>query len=358
VLGKTNLHELSFGWTSNNRAFGPVHNPYDPARIPGGSSGGTAAAVASRMAPLGVAEDTEGSIRVPAALCGLAGFRPTTRRYPSAGVAPITALFDQVGPHARAVADLLLFDRVVTGEETPDGPPSLKGIKLAIARSYYFADLDPDVEKLTDDALGRLRDGGAEFVDVEVPDLGRLISLTTNPIQLHDAYYRLKAYLEEYRTGVSIEQLISMASDDVKSDFERYVMPGAREIVSETVYAAARDVHLPRLRDVFRTYFTNTGAAALVFPTTMVPALPIGQEGDVVVRGKRLPFETVVSRNIAPGSTAGLPGLVLPVGLTGTGLPVTLEFDGPAGSDRALLALGLVLERTLGRIPPPRIVGS
>src|SRR5271163_1204847 len=112
VLGKTNLHELSYGWTSNNLAFGAVHNPYDPACIPGGSSGGTAAAIASRMAPLGVAEDTEGSIRVPAAFCGIAGFRPTTGRYSTRGCVPISPLFDQVGPHARSVADLALFDSV------------------------------------------------------------------------------------------------------------------------------------------------------------------------------------------------------------------------------------------------------
>jgi Asp-tRNA(Asn)/Glu-tRNA(Gln) amidotransferase A subunit family amidase len=105
LLGKTNLHELSFGWTSNNQAFGPVRNPYDPTRIPGGSTGGTAVAVAARMAPLRVAEGTEGSIRVSAALTGIAGFRPTTGRYPSSGVIPITPLFDQVGPHARCVAE-------------------------------------------------------------------------------------------------------------------------------------------------------------------------------------------------------------------------------------------------------------
>ena len=110
VLGKTNLHELSFGWTSTNLSFGAVKNPYDPTRIPGGSSGGTAVAVATRMAPLGVAEDTCGSIRVPAALCGIAGFRPTTLRYPSRGVMPLTPLFDTLGPHARTVADIVLFD--------------------------------------------------------------------------------------------------------------------------------------------------------------------------------------------------------------------------------------------------------
>jgi len=98
VQGKTNIHELSFGWTSNNHAFGAVRNPYDTSRIPGGSSGGTAAAIAARMAPLGIAEDTQGSIRVPAAMCGIYGFRPTQNRYPNQGVVPISPLFDQVGP--------------------------------------------------------------------------------------------------------------------------------------------------------------------------------------------------------------------------------------------------------------------
>jgi Asp-tRNA(Asn)/Glu-tRNA(Gln) amidotransferase A subunit family amidase len=173
VLGKTNLHELSLGWTRPNQAFGPVRNPYDPTRIPGGSSGGTAAAVAARMAPLGVAEDTEGSIRVPAALCGIAGFRPTTGRYPSGGVAPITPLFDQVGPHARSVADLVLFDQVVAREAAPIAALALKGIRLGVSRGYYFEDLDPKVERIMAEALKKLTDAGVELVETEVPDLAR-----------------------------------------------------------------------------------------------------------------------------------------------------------------------------------------
>src|ERR1700676_1064913 len=153
VLGKTNLHELSFGWTSNNLAFGAVHNPYDPKRIPGGSSGGTAVAVATRMAPLGVGEDHEGSIRVPAAMCGICGFRATTGRYPSTGVVPISELFDQVGPHARTVADLALFDSVITADWTPMRGSSLKGVKLGIGRDYWFRDLHPEVEHITAAAL-------------------------------------------------------------------------------------------------------------------------------------------------------------------------------------------------------------
>ncbi len=116
--------------------------------------------------------------------------------------------------------------------------------------------------------------------------------------------------------------------------------------------ASAR-LHLPRLRQVFVDYFKGTGAHAVVFPATMVTAPKIGDEGLLDVGGRKLAFEVAIARNIAPGSTAALPGLVLPAGIAKDGLPVSLEFDGPAGSDRALLALGLSLERALGGIAPP-----
>ncbi len=354
VLGKTNLHELSFGWTSNNLAFGAVHNPYDPSRIPGGSSGGTAVAVAARMAPLGVAEDTEGSIRVPAAMCGITGFRPTTTRYPSAGVVPITTLFDQVGPHARSVGDLALFDSVASGDWSPIRPTELKGVKLGVARGYWFSDLDAEVERIASEALRKLQDAGVELVEAEVPELARLIQLTTNPIQNHDVRYTLKKYLEDYQAGITFDQVVALASADVKRDL-RDVLPGGKFFVPDAVYQTARDVHLPRLRENFRDYFAQTGVAAVVFPATMVPPTPIGQDVEVMIRGKKIPFETAVSRNIAPGSTAGLPGLVLPAGLTPRGLPVALEFDGPSGTDRALLALGSSVERVLGHLLGPTL---
>jgi indoleacetamide hydrolase len=355
VLGKTNLHELSFGWTSNNLAFGAVHNPYDPKRIPGGSSGGTGVAVATHMAPLGVAEDTEGSIRVPAAMCGIAGFRPTTTRYPSTGVVPITALFDQVGPHARSVADLALFDAVVTGDWKPIRATALKGVKLGVARGYWFSDLDPEVDRVTEKALRKLQSAGVELLESEMPDLAHLIELTTNPIQNHDVRYTLKKYLEDFQVGITFDQLVAQASADIKRDFARYVLPGGQFFVSDADYQTARDVHLPKLRDHFQTYFARTGVAAIVFPATMVPPPMIGQEDDVPSGGNKVPFETAVARNIAPGSTAGLPGLVLPAGVTSGGLPIALEFDGPAGADRTLLSLGSTVERILGKVPPPTL---
>jgi mandelamide amidase len=355
VLGKTNLHELSYGWTSNNLAFGAVRNPYDLSRIPGGSSGGTAAAIAARLAPLGVAEDTEGSIRVPAAFCGVAGFRPTTGRYSTRGCVPISPLFDQTGPHARSVTDLALFDSVAANDWRKLEPAPLTGVRLGVVRDYWFTDLDPEVERLTELAFARLMDAGAQIVDTQLPGLAALIELTTDNVQNHDVRGALTRYLTEYGAAVDLQSLVSQASPDIQRVFRRDVLPGGANFVTEPVYAAARDQYLPALRRLYQDYFARTRVAAMIFPTTLVAAPKIGEETTLKVRGRPIPFETAVARNIAPGSTAGLPGLVLPVGLTPDGLPVSIELDAPSGSDRALLALGIELERALGQLPPPRI---
>ncbi len=131
-------------------------------------------------------------------------------------------------------------------------------------------------------------------------------------------------------------------------------MPGGANFVSEAVYAAARDQYLPALRRLYQDYFARTRVAAMVFPATRVPPPRIGEETVLLIRGQPVPFDMAVARNIAPGSTAGIPGLVLPAGLTPDGLPVALEFDAPAASDRALLALGLSLEEALRPMPAPR----
>lgn len=358
LLGKNNLHELSYGWTSNNSTYGAVHNPYDPTRIPGGSSGGTAACIAYGMAPLGVAEDTEGSIRVPAALCGIAGFRPTTGRYPTTGVAPISPLFDQLGPHARHVTDLLLFDAVLTGGAAAGPLPSLKGVRLGIIRPYFWTGLDAEVERVTEAALGTLRGAGIELVEGELPQLPRLIGLITNPVQNHDFRPSMTRYLVNYHTGVTFDELVAQASSDIRRMIEPALTPGADGFVPDSRYREVVNVHLPALHAMFRDYFRRSGVAAIVFPATIIPAPPIaGSEREedlqVEVGSRRWPFDEAISRNIAPGSTAGLPGLVLPAGLTRDGLPVALEFDGPAGADRELLTLGLALEVALGRLPPP-----
>ncbi len=356
VMGKTNIHELSFGWTSNNLAFGAVRNPWDPSRIPGGSSGGTAAAVAARMAPLGVAEDTQGSIRVPAALCGICGLRPTQNRYPNGGVIPITPLFDQVGPHARTVTDLALFDRVITGEPIVESSSELSGLRLGVSRGYYFESLDEEVARITEEALAHVADAGVELVEAEVPDLATLIGLTTAQVQLYHVRPMLARYLEEFGTGLSFEDLMSQVSEDIATTFERFVVSGAAGAPTETDFVAARDRHLPALRQTMQTYFESNRLDAMIFPAVQIPAPPVGQDQEVSIDGEPVPFMSAISRNISPGSTAGLPGLIVPAGLTREGLPVSVELDGPSGSDRRLLEIGLALESLVGPLPPPSIV--
>ena len=147
ALGKCNLHELAYGITNNNAAFGPARNPYAPDRIPGASSGGTGVAVAARLAPGGIGTDTGGSVRIPAALCGIVGFRPTTGRWSQAGVVPISHTRDTPGPMTRSVADCALMDGVVTGGPTEVAPAQLKGLRIGVPRKHFWEDLDPELSR-------------------------------------------------------------------------------------------------------------------------------------------------------------------------------------------------------------------
>ncbi len=358
VLGKTNLHELSYGYTSYNHAFGPVGNPYAPMRSPGGSSGGTAAAVAYGMAPLGVAEDTEGSIRVPASLCGIAGFRPTTGRYPTEGCVPITPLFDQIGPHARTVEDLVLFDAVISGRAPVRRAP-LKDVRLGVIRAPFYSGLDPEVETICSGILRRLARAGVRLVEGSLSEIVPLVAATTRQVQTHDFRPSLTRYLSHYGACVSFEAVMAQASANVRAAIEPGITPGSREHISHEQYGEIVKTYLPALRGAFARYFADSGVAAIVFPATITAAPMLGEDDmEVEVRGRRMRFDAAISRNIAPGSTAGLPGLVLPAGLTKAGLPVGLELDGPAGCDRALLALGLAIEAEIGTLPPPDLPGD
>jgi indoleacetamide hydrolase len=355
VLGKTNLHELSYGWTSNNAAFGAVRNPYDPTRIAGGSSGGSAAAVAARMAPLGVGEDTNGSIRIPAALSGVCGLRPTTGRYTSDGCVPLTPVFDQVGPFARTIADLGLLDSVLTNDWQPIVAQNLKGIRLGVIRGYYYRDLDPEVERLMDAALKRMQEEGVELIELEFPELAQVHTEITYPAIAHDAPGAIGKYLREYHAGLTFDQLIDQASADIREGF-RAVQPGGSDFVTDAEYASVVQQRIPALRRQFHERFARAGVSALVFPVTCVPALPIAPESNVTIGDRKVSLFTALARNITPTAAAGLPGLVVPAGLTHSGLPVGIELDAPGGSDRTLLALGMTVAGVLGApLPPPRL---
>jgi mandelamide amidase len=357
LFGKANMHELAFGITSNNAAFGPVRNPYDPRMIPGGSSGGNAAGVAARFVPAGIGSDTGGSTRIPAALCGIAGYRPTAGRYPSTGqpttqVIPISHTRDTTGPMARTVADVALMDAVITGAPPALAPASLAGLRLGVLTNF-LADLDPEVERLFREAVRRLADRGALIVDVSIPDLTTINDAVGFPLALFEARTDLPVYLDANGTGLTLEALTAqIASPDVRGIFEQFIIgPGA---VPEAVYLNALLVERPRLQAAYQQAFEGAGPEALLFPTTPLPARPIGQDSTVELNGRQVPTFFTFIRHTDPDSNAGLPGLSVPIGLTRDGLPVGLELDGQAGSDRHLLAIGLAVEQEFGTLPRPR----
>ena len=353
LMGKTNLHELSCGWTSNNEIFGAVHNPYAPNHVPGGSSGGSGVAVAARMAPLAVAEDTWGSIRVPASMCGLAGLRPSFGRYPDDGIMPLTqAKFDQVGPLARSVADLALFDAVVTGDHAPVRPTSLQGVRIGIAPKSLLSDLDPEVERITTEAFHKLRAAGVTLIEAELPDAVNALFGTVATILAYETMPAVAAFLEAQGTGITFDQLLQQAGEGIRETLKAFALPPNRP--TQDAYEAAL-IQRQEIRDEIRRYFEQHGLIALAFPPILAPPPKIGQDAPVEIRGQKVSLVVAMGRNTALGSCASMAGLVLPAGMTSNGLPVGLEFDAMTGSDRSLLALGLSLEKVLGPIPAPSL---
>jgi Asp-tRNA(Asn)/Glu-tRNA(Gln) amidotransferase A subunit family amidase len=353
LMGKTNLHELSFGWTSNNLTFGSVKNPYDPTRIPGGSSGGSAAAVAAHMAPMAVAEDTHGSIRVPATMCGLTGLRPTYGRYPGQGILPITMnKFDQVGPFARSVADLALFDSAVTGDFAPLTPKPLSDVRIGVAPDYFLTGLDPEVERVMLDAVRRVQAGGATVVWAEMSAALNKALPTALTIQLYEVLRSLSAFLEQQALGISVDEVLAQVAANTERVFKAVVLP-PNAVSDEAYQQALRDRE--EVRASVAAHFKAQAIDVLMFPPVMSPPPPLGDNREIEIAGEKVHIRNVMGRNTAPGSCASLCSLLLPAGLTSTGLPVGIEFDGMAGKDRDLLSLGYSLEKTLGAIPAPKL---
>ncbi len=352
VMGKLNMHELAFGITSNNSAFGAARNPYDPARIPGGSSGGSAAAVAARLAPVAMGTDTGGSVRIPAALCGVAGLRPTTGRYAQAGIVPISNTRDTAGPLARSVEDLALFDSVITG--APDDLPdlSLKGARIGVPRAHFYEDLDPETARVADEALAALATAGAVLVEAEMAEVPKLDEAAGFPIALFETVVELNRYLSGSGLSLDFAGLAAAAgSPDVQGLLQSLLTPEGA--IPEPIYREALTQTRPALRAAYADYFASNDLIAAIFPTTPLPAAPIGEDETVELNGERVPtFQTFI-RNTGPSSLAGLPGVTLPAGLSADGLPIGMELDGPAGSDRALLALSAAVEAVLPAIPAP-----
>lgn len=358
IVGKAHMHELAFGVSGYNTAYpGPrgagTRNAYDPERIAGGSSSGSGAAVGARLVPAALGTDTGASVRLPAALNGAVGLRPSVGRYDGAGITPISHTRDTPGPIANCMADIALLDAVLTGDDAP--LPVLRPTDLRLGLpGYFWEDLDPQVQATAQAALGQLRAAGVTLVPLDMPGLQASNAASGMPICLYEQKVDLVAYLQRYDVGVSFEELVAqISSPDVRAIFNDLVVPGVLPAPSgellplQPLYDSAITVHRQALIDVYRHAFQAHGLHGLLFPT--VPVMP------PVAAAEASSLESFLrlARNVDPGSNAGLPGLSLPAGLSDEGLPVGLEVDGLPGEDRQVLAIGLALEAVLGRLAPP-----
>lgn len=351
-VGSVNMHELALGTTSNNAHFGAARNPVDLTRTPGGSSGGTAAAIASGFVPFGLSSDTGGSSRIPAAYCGLVGLRPTHGRYSADGVISISPTRDTVGVMATSVADVALVDGIITGE-TEAPKLELSELRLGLPRPGFFDDLDPEVATVVEFAFERLADAGAVFVETEVIDShvkaarGFEVVAYETPraiasLLLPDRASR--AHPDEL-TGEDLEALHAFAARIASPDVAGTLKHFLDEPISAQAYAEALSVR-QELRDAYAATFERDALDALLYPTVPIVAQPVGAE-TVRVNGVERDLFQVSIRNTDPGSFAGQPSLTIPIPRARGTLPVGLGIEGKLGKDRSLLAVSACIEEGL-----------
>jgi mandelamide amidase len=355
VFGKNNLVEMSFGLTGNNSRYGQVKNPYGHDHVPGGSSSGSGASVAARIVPAALGGDTVGSIRVPASLCGVVGFKPTTGRWPGGGVAPISHTLDTTGILARSVEDCALIDQIVT--KNVAAPPSdrsdLKGEKFAYAPRQYMDLIDPETEAHFKNALRRLQDAGAEVVEIDLgADFSLIADRLTWNIFFRETMEAVSEFLRRNNIPVSFMEIYNELKPELKEVWSHLVLPSGQGFISQETYEATLSVDRPELQRRLGKVFTHGGFDALIFPTTPCAAPLIEHRSRFTVAGEEV-SDLFLAKNTVPTSGAGLPGISIPIGLTGHGLPIGIEIDGAHGHDRELLDLARRVESIFDTLPAP-----
>ena len=350
ILAKSNLHELQAGYLTNNPTLGIAYNPYGRGRTPGGSSGGNASALAARLVPLAIGADTGGSVRVPAALTGTVGFRPTSGRYSQAGLAPLSPTLDSAGPMARSVHDVALADSVITGEPIGLDEVELRGIRIGVPRAFFRDVTDRSINRAIDRAIQRLENAGAELVYADIPGAGPDTVNASLVISFFESVPALSSYLAASGTGVSLAQLASMvASDDVRALLGNAIANPIPETVYTSVIAAVEQAFKPAYVD----YLVSNDLDVVLVPTNPVVA-PEQNSVTVHINGRDVPvFEAFFALgHYAP--LVGAPAVSLPIGQTGEGLPIGgIDITGLPGEDRRVLAIAAAIEDVLPRIRPP-----
>jgi aspartyl-tRNA(Asn)/glutamyl-tRNA(Gln) amidotransferase subunit A len=331
VIGKTNLHEFAFGTTNEESAYGPARNPYDPARSPGGSSGGSAISVATGMALASVGTDTGGSIRIPAAACGIVGLKPRFGEIPCDGVVPLGRSLDHVGPLARSVRDACVLYDVMRGvPKEKDTWQSARGaLEVAIPRRYFLDRLEDGIRSLFEAAVERLRAAGHRVRDADIPHADLVAPVYLHTVLPEAAAYHaptLQSRPGDY--GPAVRLRLEMGRYLLAEDYVR--AQEGRETLRLEVDRALAEVH------------------ALVLPALPIPAPPIGAAA-VPMGETREPVRAAMLRLTQLFNLTGHPAISVPMGVTATGLPGGFQIV--AMGTPPLLQAALALEPVINATP-------
>ncbi|MFH2205117.1 MAG: Asp-tRNA(Asn)/Glu-tRNA(Gln) amidotransferase subunit GatA [Elusimicrobiota bacterium] len=366
IVGKTNMDEFAMGSSTENSAFPPTRNPWDPERVPGGSSGGSAAAVAARMVPLALGSDTGGSIRQPASFCGTVGLKPSYGTVSRYGLVAYASSLDQIGPLARTVEDAALALSVIAGHDPADSTSAARapedftaasaggigGLRVGLPREYFAAGLDPEVEQAVRGAAQACRELGAEVVEVSLPHTRCALS----------AYYIIApaeassnlARFDGVRYGVrdaggagGIDELYRTSRGaGFGAEVKLRIMLGTYALSSG--YYAAFYMKAQQVRTLVKRDFAAAFARAdiLLTPTAPTPAFRFGEKAD--------PLQMYLGDiYTAPCNVAGHCGVSLPCGRSAAGLPIGVQLMGRPAEDGVLLRAARALEAALPRLPAP-----
>ena len=336
VIGKTLTHEFAWGITSDNPHQGPCRNPWDPDRVAGGSSGGSAAALACGDAPLALGSDTGGSIRIPAGFCGVVGLKPTYGRVTADGVFPLAPSLDHVGPLARTAADARLLLDVIADDPIARPPVALRGLKVGICPDLDAIGLAPAVQRARDGALAALAGLGAVVVEVGLPG-GRDAYATFSPIQLAEA---LRVHREA--------GLFPARAADYGADVRARLGSADRVGLDEYLEATERR---RRLAQDFAAAFRE--ADVLLTPVSAGPPVRVGEDHAEHL-GRRISFRELVMGHTVPQDLTGVPACTVPAGFDEGGRPVGMQVSGPWGEEHRVLTVAEALDDALAvpRIAP------
>jgi aspartyl-tRNA(Asn)/glutamyl-tRNA(Gln) amidotransferase subunit A len=331
VVGKGNTNEFAAGIEGRNPHKGDCRNPWDPTRMTGGSSSGPAAAVAAGMAEGSIGTDTSGSIRVPAALCGVVGIRPTRGLIPAEGVVPLAWSLDAVGPLAGDVATAALLLDVLAGRPPSPAPrPDVAGLRLGLPRVLLDLAAEP-VAEAVEAAAAALREAGAEVVDCELPDLRRAIEIH-RIVQTTEAAAAHAPWFERQRDRYAPE-VVTRIEPGYKVRAESYLRAQRHRRLFTRAFAAAM-----------------SGLDAIVGPSSAVLAPPLDAE-EVEIRGRARGVRPALLDCVAPFSQLDCPAVSVPAGLR-EGLPVGLQLLGRPGAESLLLRIAAAVESNVGPLRP------